>query len=38
MTVTPGAGQLAVSWTAATNADGYKVQWKSGTQAYDAAR
>ena len=38
VTVTPGAGQLAVSWTAATNAGGYKVQWKSGAQAYDAAR
>ena len=38
VTVTPGVGRLAVSWTAATNADGYKVQWKSGMQAYAAAR
>ena len=38
VTVTPGVGRLAVSWTAATDADGYKVQWKSGAQAYDAAR
>ena len=38
VTVTPGVGRLAVSWTAATNADGYKVQWKSGMQAYAAVR
>ena len=37
VTVTQGVGYLSVSWTAAANADGYKVQWKSGAQAYDAA-
>ena len=34
--VTPGVGTLAVSWTAVTGATGYKVQWKSGSQSYDA--
>ena len=37
VTATPAPGSLVVSWSAATNADGYKVQWKSGSQAYDAA-
>ena len=37
VSVTPGTGELVVSWTAATNADGYKVQWKSGSENYDAA-
>ena len=37
VTVTPGVGSLVVSWTAATGAGGYKVQWKSGNQSYDAA-
>ncbi len=36
VTVTPGVGSLAVSWTAVTGATGYKVQWKSGSQNYDA--
>ena len=35
---TPAVGSLAVSWTAAADADGYTVQWKSGSQSYDAAR
>ena len=35
VTVTPGDAQLAVSWTATPLADGYKVQWKSGTDAYN---
>ena len=36
--ITPGAGQLAVAWDVATNADGYKVQWKSGAETFaDAA-
>ena len=38
VTVTPGVGRLAVSWTAVSGADGYKVQWKSGSQAYDSSR
>ena len=38
VTATPSMGSLVVSWSAATNADGYKVQWKSGSQSYDAAR
>ena len=33
--VTPGTTQLLVRWTEATGATGYKVQWKSGQQAYD---
>ncbi len=36
VSVTPGVGSLAVSWTAVTGATGYKVQWKSGSQNYDA--
>ena len=35
--VTPQVLALRVTWTAATDADGYKVQWKAGDQAYDAA-
>ncbi len=37
--VTPGEARatLVVSWTAAANATGYKVQWKSGDENYDAA-
>ena len=30
--------QLRVSWTAVADADGYKVQWKSGEEDYDEAR
>ena len=37
VSVTAQPGRLAVSWTAVSGADGYKVQWKSGTQDYDAA-
>ena len=35
--VTPGPGQLIVAWTEATGATGYKVQWKSGQQAYNTS-
>lgn len=35
---TPGEGALAVSWTAVPGADGYKVQWKSGDQAFSPDR
>ena len=35
--VMAGIGQLHVSWTAVPGADGYKVQWKTGAQAYDPA-
>ena len=35
VSVTPQALQLAVSWNALADATGYKVQWKSGAQAYD---
>ena len=36
--VTPGTGRLKVVWNAVTNADGYKVQWKSGAETFaDAA-
>ena len=34
LTVTPGAAHLAVSWTAVSDAGGYVVQWKSGTEDY----
>ena len=33
--VTPGGSQLTVTWTAASGADSYRVQWKSGTQDWD---
>ncbi len=36
--ITAGVGQLAVSWTAVSDAGGYKVQWKSGQEAYDEVR
>ena len=35
---TPGKDQLDVSWTAVSGAGGYKVQWKSGEENYDASR
>ena len=41
VTVTPEARQLAVNWTAATNADGYRVQWRLSTETdadYDPTR
>ena len=34
-TVEPGIRSLTVSWTAALQATGYKVQWKSGAQDWD---
>ena len=34
--VEPGNARLAVSWTAVGNATGYKVQWKSGSENYNA--
>ena len=33
-----GPGRLDVSWTPLPDADGYKIQWKSGTEEFDAAR
>ena len=36
--VTAGVEQLDVSWTAVPDADGYKVQWKSGDEDYDQSR
>ena len=36
--VEPGVEELAVSWDAVSNADGYKVQWKSGSEGYDEER
>ena len=36
--VSSGVEQLDVSWTAVSDASGYRVQWKSGDEAYDAAR
>ncbi len=37
VSVTPGEGTLVVSWAAVSGATGYKVQWKSGDENYDAA-
>ena len=34
--VQAAVGQLTVSWSAVSDASGYMVQWKSGTEAYDA--
>ena len=36
MAVTNQAEALDVTWSTATGATGYKVQWKSGSQAYNA--
>ena len=33
-----GIEHLAVSWDAVSEADGYKVEWKSGNEAYDESR
>ena len=38
VTVTPKVDTLDVRWRAASYATGYKVQWKSGMQSYDASR
>ena len=38
VSVTEEVGQLVVGWTSVTDATGYKVQWKSGTQAFSALR
>ena len=38
VTVTARSGALRVAWTAVTGADGYLVEWKSGTQAYGSSR
>ena len=37
MTVAPGVESLVVSWNPVTDANGYKVQWRSGEQDYDPA-
>ena len=34
VTVGPGHGQLTVSWDPVSAADGYKVQWQSGSQSF----
>ena len=36
--VSSGVEQLDVSWTAVSDASGYRVQWKSGAEEYDQAR
>ena len=36
--VTPGELSLVVSWTRVTDATGYIVQWKSGTESFGTAR
>ena len=35
VSVTRKVGQLTVSWSAVTGANGYKMQWKSGAQSWD---
>ena len=34
LTVTPGPGSLTLTWNAVNRADGYRVQWKSGSETY----
>ena len=36
--ITPGIGALTVSWNRVDDADGYRVQWRSGSQTFGAAR
>ena len=36
--ITEGMDQLGVSWKAVCGADGYKVQWKSGSEQYSSTR
>ena len=38
VSVTPGIGVLTVSWNPVDGADSYKVQWRSGSQAFGSAR
>ena len=38
VTLTPGAGQLAVNWGVVTGATGYRVQWKKGSESYGSNR
>ena len=38
VTVAAGNAQLVVRWTAVSNATGYYVQWKSGSESYDISR
>ncbi|MDE0523462.1 MAG: cadherin-like beta sandwich domain-containing protein [Boseongicola sp.] len=35
--LTPGGGKLDVAWDEVTGADGYKVQWRSGTETFATA-
>ena len=37
VTLTPGGGRLDVDWDPVLGADGYKVQWKSGTESFSNA-
>ena len=34
----PGESKITVGWTAVTNAEGYRIQWKSGAQDYSATQ
>ena len=38
VTATAGSASLSVSWTAQPGADGYDVQWKSGSQGWSSGR
>ena len=38
LVVTPAGESLSLAWMPVTGADGYKVQWKSGSESYDDAR
>ena len=35
---TPAASQIKVSWSAVSEATGYKVQWKSGSESFSSSR
>ena len=38
LAVTPAVNSLSLAWSAVADATGYKVQWKSPTQAFDSSR
>ena len=38
VSVSPGIGQLTVSWGVVAGATGYKVEWKSGAEEFDDSR
>ena len=38
VSVTAGVEELTVSWSVVSGADGYRVQWKSGTESFGSSR